>query len=931
MKILIVESDVISSSKLKLFFSKYGDCDLATTGQQAIRMYIKYREAGQPYGFISLESNLTDMKGKAVLEEIRKWEAQQGITPDKQAKILAVTTREDIGDLNAAIKATGESTVALLVKPVNRNSLQEALDKLELKKLPPEELAKKAAAQKPKPAPPRAAPRAPAQKVAPHVVAEVTKKINAYINNAEQFKGVDAPKLLAELAFKGGEETLMLLAQYSTSDKIPVEVRLEIIRAARYLKSPHFLVPLNRIINSENNIKTIQEAIVSVARYDTQRALNLLNQGLKKFKNPMLLNTIRTEIDRIKRQKPVLAILPRFLQSYKNPKNFRVTVDILKKIVTPVETPMFLNYLKSGNQVLEDGTFEVLCFSGDPAIKTAVFNYFDDRVPKIAGFQEKECYDLYMMISYLFVYFRKNPALIDEQLDELKELFASVQDIRVKQIIITILSASRRPKALDFIKGVYNEEKDLQEHIIEKLSGNQQAVDFLFEKYHQGKTLKEKVIVSLLKSEQGLQYFVKNFFTFELEQQEVIIKNIPFSNKDYLVEFIKEVYDSSLYGLKFHLLKILKENYLFSFKHILFDEDHQREFMFMGKEYLQTIIELFPLSTVKMFLHKIAYEDLSNSKVKKFLASIIAIGGAEPMLYFNDPKFINKLFTRVINANNIELNTMFFSAIEHIKILDLQSYRYLLDATNTFIEVRGENINPKEKGPISRVKTQLREQLPDIRDIENLKKDIEGAFVERPVELPKLDKILESNHIAVALRVHHVAAFLAQMFKTPGVIDDNDRNLFFVKYPMLSELIKFLSKQGKITVPENWGVDKGKKELLQHFKDDLRVIAAFKDKRKSAFLKDQLLEMLPEFQVILDEELEESGGQLSENDFLVCDPVKLKGIIEAKALKTSRIFLYLESRADFAQFRSYNPRVFMAPFSGFRIVRMLLKELYLHK
>lgn len=930
MNILIVESDVISSSKLKLFYTKYGDCFLAASGQEAIRLFIKNSEAGQPFGFISLDSSLSDLKGKSVLEEIRKWENQKGIETGKLSKILAITSPEDIDEMNTAIKTTGESAAVLLVKPYNRNSLEDALDRLNLKKLAPEQLAKKTTASSPPKTKPAATKASPKQ-ADPQIVAEVTKKITAFINNAGQFKGIDAPKLLAELALKGGEEAHILLAQYSSSDRIPIEVRLEVIRSARYLKSPHFLVPLNRIINSENNIKTIQEAIISIARYDNQRALNLLNQGLKKFKNPILLNTIRTEIDRIKKQKPVLAILPRFLQSYKNVKNFRVTVDILKKIVTPIETPMFLNYLKSGNQVLEDGTFEVLCFSGDPAIKTAIFNYFDDRAPKIPGFREKECYDLYMMVSHLFTYFRKNPAFIDEQLDELRELFTSILDVRVKQIIITTLSASRRPEALEFIKGVYNEEKDLQEHIIEKLSGNQQAVDFLFEKYHQGKALKEKVIVSLLKSEQGLQYFVKNFFTFELDQQEVIIKNIPYSNKDYLVEFINRVYESSLYGLKFHLLKILKENYLFSFKHILFDEDHQREFMFMGKEYLETIMELFPITTLKMFFHKIANEDLSNSKVKKFLTKIIAIGGAEPVLYFNDPKFINRLFTRVINANNIELNTMFFTSFENIKILDLQSYRYLLDATNTFIEVRGENINPKEKGPISRVKSKLREQLPDIRDIENLQKELMGAFAEKPVELPKLDNIIESNHIAVALRVHHVAAFLAKMFNTRGVIEDDTKQLFFLKYPILGEFIKFLSNQEKIAVQKNWGISTGKNELLKHFKNQLRIIAAFKDKRKSAFLKDQLLEMLPEFQVLLDDEFMESGGKLSENDFLVCDTVKLKQLIVDKTLNTGRIFLYLESRADFPQFRAYNPRVFMTPFSGFRIVRMLLKELYLHK
>ncbi len=98
----------------------------------------------------------------------------------------------------------------------------------------------------------------------------------------------------------------------------------------------------------------------------------------------MLINTIRREIAKIKQDNPVLSILPRFLQSYKNHKNFRVTVDILKKILTPKDTHLFINYLKSGNDIIEDATFEILCFSGDPTVKTQLFNFFEDRIQKVA-------------------------------------------------------------------------------------------------------------------------------------------------------------------------------------------------------------------------------------------------------------------------------------------------------------------------------------------------------------------------------------------------------------------------------------------------------------------------------------------------------------------------------------------------------------------
>jgi two-component system, chemotaxis family, chemotaxis protein CheY len=922
-KILIVDNDTIGSRKLKLVLSKYGECDIVQSGKEALEKVKSSHTASAPYGYITIEMDLEDMTGPEILEQIRNLEAQQRIEPSKISQIILIVSKEDWEETETLVQS---QKTEMLPTPYNRKMLEDVLEKIGLQKLPPEEVKNSFSSPSPTPKSKPAAPKAPpAPKIDPKIVEMVLKKITAFIQNAEQFKGVNAPQILADLVKRGGADAERLIAQYMSTDKVPVETRLELVRSAAIIKSPFFMIPLNKILNAEDNIKMIQEAIYAIGKYENQRALNLLNQALQKFKNPMLLNAIRTELHKIKSNKPILAILPRFLKSYNHPKNFAVTVDILKKIVSPEDTDLFLNYLKSGNTVLEDGTFEILCHSADGTVKTTIFNYFEDRIQKIPCLKESDCYDLYMMMSHLFTYLKNNPSLIDEQVHELTEFYGTTKDIRVKQIIITIMSNSSRSEALEFIKTTYNQEKDLQEHIIEQLSGKQQAVDFLFEKYHQGQALKEKVITSLLKSEQGLQYFIKHFFTFELDKQEIIIRNITFSEKEYLVDFIQKVYESDLYSLKFHLLKILKKNYLFSFKNILFDEKNQREFMFMGKDYLLTIMELFPITSLKMFYERIAYDDLSNSKVKKFLAAISAISASEPVLYFNNAKFINKLFNRALIANNIELNVLFFASFENIKIFDLKSYKFLLDATNAFIEARGENINQKEKGPISRLKTKLREQLPDIRDIENLRKDLATVFTNQPIELPHLEKILESNHKSVALKIHHVIAYLARQLKNPNYIKEDELQLFNVKFPTIAEFIKFQQNHQFLNEQENWLDNSQKLPFLKNFKDTMRVVIVFKEKRKSAFLKDQLEEMFPEFQILVDRE------KLQERDFLICDTESLKNFIEKKTLSTNRIYLYLENRADFVHFRSYNPKVFMKPFSGHRVVRMLLQEMYLNK
>jgi len=920
MKILIIDQDTISSSKLKLVLSKYGECEIAQTGEIALDLFQKAHDMSEPHGFISMEMDIKDIPGPQLTETIRKLETDKKIHPDSRAKILMILPE---GDQNTP--SLEGKDVVFLAKPYDRKKLEGILSQLNLEKSPIQIEKKEATPIEQITAAPEIS--AKTVKTDPKEAEIALKKINIIINaltnNAEQLKGADIPKMLFELVKNGGEEAELLLAQLMTSEKLPPNVRQELIRAAGFIRSQHFIVILNKILNSEDNIKVIQEAIIAVGKYDNQRALNILNQCLTKFKNPMVLNEVRGEIAKIKKNNPILAILPRFLQAYNNPKNFRVTLDILKKIVTPQDVPLFLNYMKSGNELLEDGTFEILCYAGDSSIKTQVFNYFEDRIQSIAMIDEPECNELYNLVSNLQLYVHKDSSLAEGIANELMELFSRVKDVRIKQSIIATLAKSKRTESLEFLKTIYNQEKDFNEEIIEQLSGNQNAVDFLFEKYHQGQVLKEKVMGSLLKSEQGLQYFLKNFFTFELDKQEFILKNITFTKEPFFLDFIVKIYQSNLYSLKFQLLRVLKTNYIFQFKDLLFDEKHQREFMFMGNDYLDTIIELFPITSTRMFFSRMTDEDVSNSKVVKYLSKISVISPYEPVIPLNDPQLINKLFNRILNSNNPDLSTMFFLSLENIKFLDVKSYKYLVDATNAFQEVKGENIHSKETGAISRLKARLREQLQDIREIEALQKDMQAVFASAPIDVDRLDKLIESNMKAVGLKIHHVTPYIASYLKH-GVAHEDQLHAFYAKYPLLARMIKYIASQNKEPeIKEDWTDPAGRLEFLSHFKDELRVIISFKEKRKSALIMDQINNTLPEFQVLLDE------PNLRETDFLICDHIWLKEYADKKTLHTNRIFLYLENRLDFAPFRAFNPKVFMKPVSGYRVIRMLLQELYI--
>lgn len=916
MKILIVHDDVIEASKIKLVMARYGDCETASGGKNALEMFKKAHSEAAPFDFINLEMDMNEMKGNMVAAEIRKWETEH--KKESRVKILMVLSEADRQTAGPFLEKSG---VQFLVKPYNRKIMETTLETIGLTKAAP-------------PAPP-SPPTPPPKKEAPADTAPdtqkpdkkeesdaVIKKLTALITDPDQLQDIESRQALEELVTKGGKQAQLLMGQYITSAKLPLHTRMELIRCASYIRSPLFLVPLNRVIDTEDNIRLVERALVSISKYSDQRALNILSNALKKLKNPMLLNTLRREIAKIKQDNPVLAILPRFLQSHKSLKNFRVTLDILKKIVTPRDTGLFINYLRAGNETLELGTFELLCFAGDTSIKESIFGFFEDRVGKLDCLKQPECDPLYRLMLYLNYYMRQNPSLVDERIANFKEFYGNVRDIRARQLTVSILCQSQNPEALDFIKNIYAGAKDLQKWIIEQLSGNPAAVDFLFERYHEGAEWTNMVITSLLKSEKGLHFFVDNFFTFELERQEFIVRELPFSGDPYLVEFIRKIYNTQLYSLKNYLLKVIRENFLFSFKDILFDPNNQREFMFMGKDYLETIILLFPMTSIWMLFRKIAYDDVSTNKIKDFLDLIQRVAGVEPVIRFRDMKFIQDLFKRVYKANNIELYVKYFSVFENMKTLDLRTYKYLLDATTSFAQSRGANITVSEKGAVNKLKQKLLDQYPDIRDIESLYKELKVIFANKPINLESLEKLLKSNHISVALNIDRVCVFLAGRLKRGEYISDDDRQLFFMQFPMIARFIEYLWGQGFEKLLE-WENIPSQPKLVKQFAGSLTFVLNFQNKKMSALLKDQLKEVLPEFEVILDKEKPDP------TDILLCDTEVLQGYIDKRSLSARRILLYLENRMDYAPFRSLNCKVFMRPISGYRIVKLLLQDLFL--
>jgi two-component system chemotaxis response regulator CheY len=126
MKSLIVEDDNTCGFIFQSMLKKYGECDLLTSGFDAIRAYEASLDQGEPYECIIVDIMMPDMNGVEVLSGIRLLEKDRNIEFPFNVRVILTTALDD--EVNRSIEANLDPlTEAYLPKSSYPDAL---LDKL---------------------------------------------------------------------------------------------------------------------------------------------------------------------------------------------------------------------------------------------------------------------------------------------------------------------------------------------------------------------------------------------------------------------------------------------------------------------------------------------------------------------------------------------------------------------------------------------------------------------------------------------------------------------------------------------------------------------------------------------------------------------------------------------------------------------------------
>lgn len=125
MKILIVEDDLISRQVMKKMVEKYGECDIAVNGEEAVELYKNGLNEDEEYNVIFLDIMMPDTDGYSVLKKIRELEDEYDIAISERSIIVMTTA---LAESKHIIEAFREQCSYYLVKPIEKIKVEEILD-----------------------------------------------------------------------------------------------------------------------------------------------------------------------------------------------------------------------------------------------------------------------------------------------------------------------------------------------------------------------------------------------------------------------------------------------------------------------------------------------------------------------------------------------------------------------------------------------------------------------------------------------------------------------------------------------------------------------------------------------------------------------------------------------------------------------------------
>jgi two-component system, chemotaxis family, chemotaxis protein CheY len=128
MRFLVVEDDFGSRRMMQKLLAAYGDVDVVVDGEEAYQAFRIAWEEYKPYDVIFMDIMMPKMDGHEAVKRVRELEADLGIKPSDEVRIIMTSVLEDPRNVVEAYYSGGATSY--LVKPIDRDKLRIELARL---------------------------------------------------------------------------------------------------------------------------------------------------------------------------------------------------------------------------------------------------------------------------------------------------------------------------------------------------------------------------------------------------------------------------------------------------------------------------------------------------------------------------------------------------------------------------------------------------------------------------------------------------------------------------------------------------------------------------------------------------------------------------------------------------------------------------------
>jgi two-component system, chemotaxis family, chemotaxis protein CheY len=129
MKSLVVEDEFVARCILQRFLARYGECDVAVDGDEAIDAVTQAMESSTVYDLICLDIGLPKQNGQDVLQRVRELERERGIQIGQGCRVIMTTSTSTTSHVIGAFRGGAD---AYLTKPISLAALSQELKTLRL-------------------------------------------------------------------------------------------------------------------------------------------------------------------------------------------------------------------------------------------------------------------------------------------------------------------------------------------------------------------------------------------------------------------------------------------------------------------------------------------------------------------------------------------------------------------------------------------------------------------------------------------------------------------------------------------------------------------------------------------------------------------------------------------------------------------------------